>query len=149
MQIVSSDAPADTAERLAGNWKLVSCFTEDVRTKQRNNVYGEHPNGYMGFTPTGRFFGLITADEQKIPRTPEEQVAAFRSMLAYTGRWRVEGERFIVKVDVAWDQAWVGTEQIRFWRLEGNKLHITSAPIPNPKLAGSMMIGTVVWEKEQ
>jgi hypothetical protein len=137
------------AERLAGNWKLVSCFTEDVQTKQQNNVYGEHPNGYMGFTPAGRFFGLITADKQTAPQTTEEQAAAYRSMLAYTGKWRLEAEKFIVKVDAAWNEGWVGTEQVRFWRLDGNKLLITSAPIPNPNAAGSMMIGTLVWEKEQ
>jgi hypothetical protein len=137
------------ADRLAGNWKLVSCFTEDVETKRRNNVYGDRPSGYMGFTPAGRFFGLITADEPTAPQTPQDQAAAYRSMLAYTGKWTLDGDRFIVDVDAAWDKGWVGTKQVRYWRLEGNKLHITSAPIPNPNVAGSMMIGTVVWEKEQ
>jgi len=46
----SSSAFADDAEKLLGNWKLVSFFTEDVQTKQRNNVYGEHPDGFVGFS---------------------------------------------------------------------------------------------------
>jgi hypothetical protein len=46
-------------------------------------------------------------------------------------------------------ESWVGTEQVRFWRLEENRLLITTAPLPNPNAAGSMMIGTLVWEKEQ
>ena len=140
---------ANDQEKLLGNWKLVSFFTEDVQTKQQNNVYGERPNGYIGFTPAGRFFAVITADGRKAPQTPEEQAAAFRSVFAYTGIWRVEGEKFITKVDVAWNEGWVGTEQVRFWRVEGNKLLITSAPIPNPKVPGSMMIGKLVWEKER
>jgi hypothetical protein len=86
-----------------------------------------------------------TADDRE---APDEQAAAFRSMIAYTGKFRLEGEKFITEVDVAWNEAWVGTEQVRFWRLEGDRLHIVSAPIPNPNVQGSMMIGTLVWERE-
>jgi hypothetical protein len=100
-------------------------------------------------SPAGRFFAFATADGRKPAQMPEEQAAAFRSMIAYTGKWRLEGEKFITKVDVAWNPAWVGTEQVRFWRLEENRLLITTAPLPNPNAAGSMMIGTLVWEKEQ
>ena len=148
--LFSSSAFADDAEKLLGNWKLVSFFTEDVQTKQRNNVYGEHPDGFVGFTPA-RFFGLATAEGRKAPQTPEEQAAAYRSMIAYSGKWRLEGGKFITKVDIAWNPGWVGTEQVRFWRVEGDKLFITTAPfpIPNPNGMEKMMIGNLVWEKEQ
>jgi hypothetical protein len=145
---LATPATADDQEKLLGNWKLVTFYTEDVQTKQRNNVYGERPNGYIGFTSAGRFFAFATADGRKAPSSPDEQAAAFRSMIAYTGKFRLEGEKFITKVDVAWNEAWVGTEQVRFWRLEGDRLHIISAPIPNPNVPGSMMIGTLVWERE-
>jgi hypothetical protein len=146
---VSSPALADDTEKLLGNWKLVSFFTEDVQTNQRNNSFGEHPNGFIGFTP-GRFFAVVTADGRKAPQTPEEQAVAYRTEIAYTGRWRVDGEKFITKVDAAWSPAWVGTEQIRFWRVEGDKLFITSAPVavPNPNGPDKMMIGNLVWERE-
>jgi Lipocalin-like domain len=62
--------------------------------------------------------------------------------------YRIEGEKFITNVDVAWNPAWVGTEQVRFWRLQDGKLHITSAPIPNPNKPGNTMIGTLIWERE-
>jgi hypothetical protein len=139
---------ADDREKLLGNWKLVLFVTEDVDSKQRNNVYGERPNGYIGFTPAGRFFAFATADGRKPPQNPEEQAAAFRSMVAYTGKFRLEGDKFITKVDVAWNEGWVGTEQVRFWRVEEGKLHIISAPIPNPNIPGAKMIGILVWERE-
>jgi len=141
-------AAADDREKLLGNWQLVTFYTEDVQTKQRNDVYGERPNGYIGFTPAGRFFAFVTADGRKPPNSTGEQAAAFRSMLAYTGKFRLEGEKFITKVDVAWNEAWVGTDQVRFWRMEGDKLHIISAPIPNPNVPGAMIIGILVWERE-
>jgi hypothetical protein len=147
--LLSPSAWANDTERLVGNWKLVSFFTEDVQTKQRVNPYGERPTGAIAFTPEGRFFGMITAEGRKAPQTPEEQAAVYRTMIAYTGKWRLDGDRFITKVDVAWDPAWVGTDRVRFWRVEGNKLFASAPPIPNPNVAGGMLIATAVWEKEQ
>jgi hypothetical protein len=148
--LVTSSALADDAEKLPGNWKLVSFYTEDVQTKQRNNIYGEHPNGFVGITP-GRFFAFTTAEGRVAPQMPEEQAAAYRTLIAYTGKWRLGGEKFITKVEVAWNPGWVGTEQVRFWRLQGNKLIITSAPvsIPDPNGPDRMMVGYLVWERER
>ena len=148
---LSSSALADDREKLLGNWKLVSFFTEDVQTKQRSSVFGEHPNdGFIGFTPD-RFFAFAMAEGRKAPQTPEEQAAAYRTVVAYTGTWRLEGEKFIVKVDVAWNPAWVGTDQVRFWRVDGNKLFITTAPnsMPSPDGTEKTVVGNVVWEREQ
>ena len=69
--LLSSSALADDREKLLGNWKLVSFFTEDVQTKQRSNVFGEHPNGFIGFTPE-RFFSVTMAEGRKAPQTQEE-----------------------------------------------------------------------------
>jgi hypothetical protein len=140
---------ADAVEQLVGDWKLASFFTEDVGTKQRTNVYGERPTGYLGISPAGRFFGLVFPEQQNAAQSTQEQAAVYRAMLAYTGKLRLDGERFIVDVDAAWNKDWMGTEQIRFWRRKGNKLLITSAPIPNPNVAGSMFVGTLVWERDK
>ena len=43
-------------------------------------------------------------------------------MVAYTGIYRVEGDKWITKVDVAANPAWVGTEQTRFFRVDGDRL---------------------------
>jgi len=148
--LLSSTVRADDAEKILGNWRLVSFFSEDIQTKQHSNPYGEHPNGFIGFTP-GRFFAFVTAEGRSAPQTPEEQAASFRTVIAYTGKWRLDGEKFITKVDAAWNPGWVGTEQVRFWRLEGGKLSITTAPfpIPNPNGSEKMVIGNLVWEKDQ
>jgi hypothetical protein len=148
--LLSSSALADDAEKILGNWRLISFFTEDVKTKQHNNSYGEHPNGFIGFTP-GRFFAFVTAESRNAPQTPEEQAAAYRTVIAYTGKWRLEGDKFITNVDVAWNAGWVGTEQVRFWRLEGGKLFIRTAPFPTPNPDGSekLVIGYLLWERDQ
>jgi hypothetical protein len=42
---------ADDKEKVVGTWKLVSVVYEDVQTKVRTLVLGEHPNGYQIATP--------------------------------------------------------------------------------------------------
>jgi hypothetical protein len=89
---------------------------------------------------------VVTADGRKTPQSTEEQAAAFKSMIAYTGKYRVEGNKFITTVDAAWNEGWMGSEQVRFWKVEGNRLSITTALMTNPN--GGMMTGTLVWERE-
>jgi hypothetical protein len=67
-------------EALISTWKLVSCFMEDVETKEQKPVWGEHPNGYIVLTAEGRWIVIQTAEGRKAPQTDEDRAAAFRSM---------------------------------------------------------------------
>jgi len=131
-----------------GSWQLVSFYFEDADSKQRYNTFGDQPSGYIAFSPTDRFFAVTTAGGRKSAKNVEEEAAAYRSIFAYSGKFRIEGNKFIVKVDVAWNPDWVGTEQVRFFRLEADKLYITSAPLPNPNVPGGKMVGILIWKKE-
>jgi hypothetical protein len=113
LRFLTVPALADDRDKLIGNWKLISLYTEDAQSKQRVNPYGEQPKGHAVIT-ADRLFALVAADGRKPPQTSDEQAAAFRSMIAYTGKYRVEKDKFITTVDLAWNEAWVGTEQVRF-----------------------------------
>jgi hypothetical protein len=145
--LLSFASAARAGDELIGNWKLVS-YTVDAQTKQRTNTYGEHPIGAIGFTPGGRFFAFVTAENRKAPTTVEDEAAALKATIAYTGKDRIEGGSFITKVDVAPNPTLVGTEQVRFWQIVKGKLHITTAPLPNPNSPNGALIGTLVWERE-
>ena len=132
-----------------GTWKLVSCIFEDVHTRERTLPYGEHPKGYAILTPGGRLMALITAEGRTVPHTGEDRDAAFRSAAAYSGRYRVDGNQFVTTVDIAWNEAWVGTDQVRFFRLEGDRLYIETPPTPNPEARARMMRGMLIWEREK
>jgi hypothetical protein len=108
---------------------------EDAQTKELTPVLGEHPRGYQIATPEGRWLALVTADGRPVPKTDEDRAKALRSMIAYSGRYRVEDGKVITKVEVAWNEAWVGGEQVRFLRFEGDDiLHIESPPMPHPNV---------------
>ena len=64
-------------------------------------------------------------------------VALFRTAMAYSGRYRVDGGRFITKIDSSWNEAWNGTEQERFYKLDGDTLEVSTAWMPNPLVSGN------------
>ena len=141
--------PAGLHRGLVGTWKLLSCVWEDLQTKERTLLYGEHPKGYAILTGEGRLMAIITGEGRKAPRNAEERDAAFRSLGAYSGKYRVDGDTFVTKVDIAWHEGWVGTDQVRSFRLEGDKLHIETPPTPIPDPSGRLMRGLLTWERER
>ncbi len=69
-------------------------------------------------------------------------------MMAYTGAYRVEGDKFITKVDASWNPAWTGMDLVRFFNFEGDRLHILTAWPANTLFPGSPMTrGFVIWER--
>ena len=104
---------AELKRQIVGTWALVSVVYEDIASKQRSPVYGEHPRGIQIATPEGRWLALMTAEGRAIPKTDADRAQALKSMIAYTGRYRVERGQVITKVEAAWNEAWVGGEQVR------------------------------------
>jgi len=77
-----------------------------------------------------------------------ERAQAFRTMIAYSGRYRVEGSTITTKVEVAWNESWVGGEQVRHIRFEGDRLFIESPPMPHPNMYGKTVRVIVVWQRD-
>src|ERR1051325_7359225 len=101
-------------------------------------------------TAQGRWLALVTADGRPVPKTDEDRAKALRSMIAYSGRYRVEGDKVITKVEVAWNRAAVGGEQVRFLRFEGDDvLHIESPPMPHPNVNDKVVRVIVTWARDK
>jgi hypothetical protein len=148
--LLSVPLHAADKDRIVGTWKLVAVEYEDAQTKERSPVLGEHPRGYQIATPEGRWIALVTANGRPVPKTDDERAKALRSMIGYSGRYRVEGDKVITKVEVAWNEAWVGTEQVRFLRFEGDDLlHIESPPMPHPNVNDSTVRVIVTWARDK
>lgn len=148
--LLSGVANASDKDKIVGTWKLVSVVYEDAQTKERTPVLGAHPRGYQIATPEGRWLALVTADGRPVPKTDEDRAKALRSMIAYSGRYRVEDNKAITQVEVAWNEAWVGGEQIRFLRFEGDDLlHIESPPMPHPNVGDKVVKVIVSWARDK
>jgi hypothetical protein len=126
----------------------MSVAYEDQATGERTSVYGEHPKGIQIATAEGRWLALMTAEGRGVPNNDAERANALKTMIAYTGRYRVEGGNVITKVEAAWNEAWVGTEQVRAIRFDGEKLLLQSPPMPHPNIGGRVVRVIVAWEPE-
>ena len=70
-------------------------------------------------------------------------------MIAYSGKYRIEENKIVIDVDIAWDESWTGTEQIRYYRLEGDRLHIEAAPRPYANFGSKVLRGVLIWAREK
>lgn len=133
---------------LVGTWKLIS-YHLIYDQEEPKDIFGPHPKGSLIVTRTGRMMGLLTADPRRFGRTEAEQAALHRSMIAYTGTYRVEGNEFVTTVDASWNEAWTGTEQRRRYTLEGDTLTIVSEPQPSTTFPGKVGYAKLVWKRER
>lgn len=114
----------EEARLIYGLWKLVSYEVEIQSTSQKQHVMGAKPTGYATFTPDGRVFFVLTGQGRKPASTVQGRADLLASLVAYTGTYRLEGDQWITRVDVAWSPEWVGTEQSRTFQLDGDRLHV-------------------------
>jgi hypothetical protein len=140
---------AELKRQIVGTWTLVSVVYEDTASKERTPVYGEHPRGIQIATAEGRWLALMTAEGRTIPKTDADRAQALKSMIAYTGCYRVENGQVITKVEAAWNEAWVGGEQVRNIRFAGDRLYIESPPMPHPNINDKSVRVIVVWQREK
>ena len=115
---------ADDRSQVHGVWKLVSYEVEIQATGQKEPPMGKNPTGYVIFTPERRVFFVLTGEGRKAAKTVQERADLLSSLVAYTGTYRLEGDQWITKVEVAWNPEWVGTEQRRFFKVDGERLQV-------------------------
>lgn len=109
---------------IVGTWRLLSYEIEVQSSGAKEAVFGAQPTGYAHFSPAGRVMFILTADGRQAAQTSEQSAALLASLVAYSGRYRIEADKWITQVDVAWNPAWVGTEQSRQFLISGNRLQV-------------------------
>jgi hypothetical protein len=139
-----------TRQRLIGTWRLVSVVNEDVATGEKSDFFGPSPHGYINYAADGRMIVINVRSDRQRPTssvpTCEEAAALFRSMLAYAGTYSVNGNEVTHHVDISWNEAWTGTSQTRIARFDGDRVHLSTRPTPDP-VSGRMSVRTMTWEK--
>lgn len=67
---------------------------------------------------------LLTGEGRQPPKTDADRAALMKSMIAYTGSYRLEGDKIIIKTDAAWNPDFMGQEQVRSFRIDGDRLQM-------------------------
>jgi hypothetical protein len=133
-----------------GTWKLESYTTEDVATGQKSSLLGLHPSGYLSYGSDCRMHAILVKDGRKSPATfvptDAERIELYSGFIAYAGTYRIEGDKVSHQVDASWNQSWTGTTQVRRFRIDDNRLYITTLPTKNA-LTGKESSSVLIWTK--
>jgi hypothetical protein len=138
----------DTAGQLAGSWKLNS-WTIQIIGGDATEPFGPNPKGRAVFAADGYVTFVIVAANRKPATSNEESAALLKSLLAYSGKFMIEGDKFTTNVDLSWNEILTGTAQVRFFKLEGDKLSIRTAEQTSAVYPGKKVVGTLTWERER
>ena len=138
-------------DKLVGTWKLVSASSSDASGVQLEPPYGTDPVGFLTYTQDGRVTALISYGGRKPlsigakpPALLEEQAEAFRTFLAYGGRYRLDADKLIHFIEISSIQNYVNRELIRRVKFESHQLVLSTPPT---MVNGKMQIIELVWER--
>jgi hypothetical protein len=131
-------ATTGSAETLQGRWKIVAA--EDLRPDGTVARYpwGRHPIGAIVVQGGSCYVQIMSSDVPDFsatdtPANDQMKASLLSSYIAYTGPCTIDDAKgtTTMKVEAAWRPNYVGTEQTRFYRFEGNRMLYGPAPNSN------------------
>jgi hypothetical protein len=135
-----------------GMWKLVSFETQDDNGTLTYPM-GKDVGGLLMIDARG-YFSVHVMDMKRPsfkiadPRggTPGEIKTAFENYIGYYGTFDLDETKgaIIFHVKGAWLPNWIGSDQIRYYTLNGNGLTINTAPT---LFDGKNRVGKLIWER--
>jgi hypothetical protein len=138
----------DTARQLAGSWKL-SSWTIQIIGGEVTEPFGPYPKGRAVFTPDGFSAFMIARRDRKPATNDADSAALLKSLMVYTGKFTIDGDKLTTNVDLSWNEILTGTAQVRFFKLERDKLTIRTAEQASAVYPGKKVVGTLTWERER
>ena len=139
------------SRRLVGQWSLVAF--EMVSGTRAEYPFGRDATGQLTYDAAGRMSVQIMkagrptfSSGDRAAGTAEETVAAFRGYDAYYGTYRVDERAGVVthRLTGSLYPNWVGSEQRRQIVLEGDRLTLSTPPIP---FRGEERVFRLVWKR--
>jgi hypothetical protein len=137
-------------ERFVGRWKLVS-FETRGEDGEVTYPFGKDALGYIMYSTDGYMSVTIFPKNRRrfntydvAGGTIEEKVAAAESYISYFGRYEIIDDRVIHHVEASFFPNWVGVDQERFYRFDGNRLTLSSTPM---LFKGKSQSIHLIWDK--
>jgi hypothetical protein len=133
---------------LVGVWRFIAGYAIAEETGERIELYGADPRGYGIFEPSGRMMAMLEASGRVAGKSEAERAELYRSMVAYSGKWSVDAEKFITEVDLASDPSLVGTTQVRYYAYDGQIMSLRTPPMALPAFNGRNAVIYADWKRE-
>jgi hypothetical protein len=67
-------------------------------------------------------------------------------MLAYAGTYTIVADKVVHHIDIAWNNARIGSDQVRLFKFDGDRLTLTTEHNKNP-IDGSEGFGVLEFER--
>ncbi len=149
-EIIASSVGASehTNDKLVGTWKLVSASSTTTTGEAIEAPYGPNPAGFLTYTGDDRVTALISYSGRKPLSmgggTRDEQAEAFKSFLAYAGRYALSGDKVTHYIEISSIQNYVGKELVRGIRFQGDRIVLVTPPTP---VNGKIQTVELSWQR--
>jgi hypothetical protein len=135
---------------IVGTWRLASFTEENLETGAISYPFGEAAKALVIYEANGYVATIFMRSDRKAPvaaqATDREAIDLYRSMIAFAGRYELEGNRLIYHPKISWNEAWNGTTQERVIEVSGDRLETNSVPTISP-VTGARTVFSLVWER--
>ncbi len=134
---------------IAGIWKLKSYARRFLDTGEtRRDML---PHAYIMYSPGGHMMSITVEENRHAPAGPvltdEERIHLFTTIVsAYAGTYEIDQDTVTHHVEMSWNEAWSGTQQVRRWSVSGDTLTLETTP----RTAGTdsrEFINTLTWQR--
>jgi Lipocalin-like domain len=145
---MTSNGTDHSAAELVGTWKLVDASSKTSAGEKIDAPYGIDPVGFLTYTAEGRISSVISYGGRK-PLSMgggkiEEQAEAFKTFLAYAGRYTLSGDKVTHHIEVSSVQNYVDRDLVRTIKFEDDRITLTTPPTP---VNGKIQTLELVWRR--
>ena len=137
---------------LVGSWRLLS-FEMQVGDGAISHPFGEDLTGYLFYNADGymssAFMSASRAESDGVPGGDLSEAGrtnTYDQFMAYCGGYSVEGDRIKHRVEVSSLAVWNGTLQERWFKIDGDRLELLTAPL---SVGSDAPVARLVWERSR
>jgi hypothetical protein len=147
----SSARAGEIPKELPGVWQLTGYTLQVVGEQQATEPFGPGAKGSLVLTLNGRWIIVVSGANRKPATNNDERAALLGTLIAYTGKYTVDGDRVTTDVDTSWNEIYTGKlqKQTRFFKVDGDKLTIHTGEIESAVRPGQRIVATLTWQREK
>jgi hypothetical protein len=135
-----------TDDKLLGTWKLVSASSTTSSGERSETPYGPSSVGFLTYTGDGRVTALISYGGRKRLSagggTLEEQAEAFKTFLAYAGRYTLSGDKVTHHIEISSIQNYVDKDLVRSVKFQSDQITLVTPPT---RVNGKIQTIELIW----
>jgi hypothetical protein len=139
-----------TNDKLVGTWRLVSASSTTSSGERNETPYGPGPTGFLTYSEDGRVTALISFGGRKSlsvgggTSVLEEQAEAFKTFLAYAGRYTLSGDNVTHHIEISSIQNYIDKDLVRRIKFQDDQIILVTPPT---RVNGKIQTVELIWQR--